>query len=169
MRFSERRSAPSLSMSVKPMQPIISPFKLSDLSAKTVKELLFGSKWQRYRDCLRKQLADRGPIPDSAWGSPQRLEVARKIEGILAEVCWGEDFRFEPNDAYSIEGEFEIGDLSEVEGVTAVEKEFSIKIPWEEMKAEIGEDPTFGQFVDYVMKLASNNSMQGTRAERPRS
>jgi hypothetical protein len=51
------------------MKPIISPLKLGDLSAKTIKELLFGSKWQRYRDSLRKQLADRGSIPDQAWGS----------------------------------------------------------------------------------------------------
>jgi acyl carrier protein len=58
--------------------------------------------------------------------------------------------------------------LSEVEGVMAIEEEFGIKVPWEEMEAEIGKDPTFGQFVDYVVKLASNKSVQGIRAERPR-
>ena len=144
------------------MQPIFSPLKISDLRAKTVKELLLGSKWKRYRDSLRKQLADRGSIPDSAWVSRERLEVARRIEHILADVCWGEEFHFAPDDPYAIVGEFEIGDLSEVEGIMAVEQAFGIKIPWEEMKAEIGEDPTFGQFVDYVMKLASNNSIQPT-------
>ena len=149
-----RRSV--LALDVRPMQPIISPFKLGDLGAKSVKKMLFGSRWQRYRDSLRKQIADRGPITDSTWGSPKRLEVARRIEGILSEVCWGEDFHFAPDDPYSIVGEFEIGDLSETEGVMAIEQEFGIKIPWQEMMAEIGENPTFGQFVDYVMKLASN-------------
>jgi hypothetical protein len=148
---------PSKTLNVEPLQPIISPLKLDDLGAKSIKELLFGSKWKRYRDSLRKQLADRGLVPDSAWGSPKRLAVARKIEGILAEVCWGENFRFAPNDPYAIVGEFEIGDLSELDGVMAVEKEFGIKILWKEITAEIGECPTFGQFVDYVMRLLASN------------
>ena len=148
---------PSKTLNVEPLQPIISPLKLDDLGAKSIKELLFGSKWKRYRDSLRKQLADRGLVPDSAWGSPERLAVARKIEGILAEVCWGENFRFAPNDPYAIVGEFEIGDLSELDGVMAVEKEFGIKILWKEITAEIGECPTFGQFVDYVMRLLASN------------
>ena len=150
------------------MRPIVSPFRLGETGAKSIKDRLLGSKWRRYRDSIRSQLSDRGPVPNSAWGDPKRLEVARKIEGILAKVCWGENFHFAPDDPYGIVGEFEVGDLSEVEGVMAIEQEFHIKIPWEEMKGEFGEYPTFGQFVDYVMKLASNKAIQGTRADRPR-
>ena len=149
------------------MKAITSPKKNGDLNTTgrfarvpILRAMLYGTEWQRYRDSLRRQLGERGPISDSVWGSAERLDAARRIESILKDHCWGEEFRFHPDDPYVVVGEWEIGDLSEVEALMEIEDAFGVKIKDEDMKAAIGEDPTFGEFVDYILRLASNMPIQ---------
>ena len=105
------------------------------------------TRWHRYRNDLRKQILERGEIPDSVWSSPEHLEIARKIEAILAATCWDEQFRFHPDDPYAVIGEFEVGDLSEVEAVMEIEDSYNIEIPNE----ILAEGITFGGLVDYIV------------------
>jgi len=151
------------------MKAITSPKRNGDLDIKgrfarvpVLRVMLYGTEWQRYRDSLRGQLAERGAISDSVWGRAERLDAARKIERILEEYCWAEEFRFHPDDPYVVVGEWEIGDLSEVEALMEIEEVFDITIKYEEMSASIGEEPTFGEFVDYVLRLASNKRVKRT-------
>lgn len=103
------------------------------------------NRWHRYRNDLRRQILARGKIPDSVWESPERLAIARKIEDILAANCWDEPFRFHPDDPYAVVGEFEVGDLSEVEAVMDIEDSFDIKIPDKALQG------TFAELVDYIL------------------
>jgi hypothetical protein len=145
------------------MKTLVSPKESGEINPKgrfshvpVLRSLIYGTDWQRYCNSIRRQCAQRGPIPDSEWGTPERCDVARKIKAILKEACWGEDFEFHPDDRYAIVGEFEIGDLSEIEALMEIETQFGIKTD-DDFRAILGEDPTFGEFVDYVMKLASGN------------
>jgi hypothetical protein len=156
------------------MKPLESPLKNDDLYPKgwcskvpILRSILYGTRSQRYQNCFRHQLADRGPVPDSAWVNSERLAAARVIERILEENCWFEEFRFHPDDPYSIVGEWEIGDLSEVEALMAIEEQFGIEIEDDTMNKALGEAPTFGQFVDYVMGLASNKPAPGDAGMAP--
>jgi hypothetical protein len=147
---------------------IVSPKSNGDIAPKgrfsnvpALRTLLYGTEWQRYRNSIRRQCFERGPIPDSAWGTQERCEIVRKIRAILKEECWGEDFEFHPDDRYAIVGEFEIGDLSEIEALAEIENQFGIKID-EDMREILGDDATFGEFVDYIIKLISGNKIKRT-------
>lgn len=78
---------------------------------------------------LKQQLAERGEVPVDVWGSGARQEIARRIEELLAEHCWGERLSFHPDDPWLVAGEWEVGDLSEAEVLMAIEGEFGVKLP----------------------------------------
>lgn len=139
------------------MQPLISPFQLGDLPAKIPWwRWIFGSPWGRYYESIKRQIDERGEVKDEIWGTADRLQIARKIESIIAEACWGETFKFHPDDPYLVVGEWEIGDLSEIECVMEIEEQFAIHIDEDETRQLLDRNATFGQFVDFVLEKSSN-------------
>lgn len=145
------------------MRPASSPISRGDIKPRRWHEIFASTRWQCYFDSLKTQLHERGPVADDAWGGQDRLEVARQIESILAECCWGENFRFHPSDPYLVVGEFEIGDLSELEALMEMEERFGIQLPDDEMREFLNRGPTFGEFVDLVRQK------QRTRDDRTES
>jgi len=151
------------------MKPLVSPKENGDLAEEKppVKSsnvllkilsrirIISFNNWRIYFESIQRQIQERGPVPDSAWQTTQRLETARKIEGILEENCWHEGFTFHPDDPYKVVGEWEIGDLSEFEAKIEIEYQFDIRIEDEQIRQMLEKNITFGEFVDYVIELAS--------------
>jgi len=150
------------------MRPLQSPRETGELANpamgwRWLVSLVTGpDRWQRYRNSLKRQIAERGPISEDAWQDPERLEVARAIERILDDCCWGERFRFHPDDPYVVVGEFEAGDLSEVEALIEIEKKYGIRFNDKEMESFLRTNPTFGQFVDLVIERKQIVSEEST-------
>ncbi len=105
-------------------------------------------KDQLYRESIKAQIEERGIVPFEVWGAEERYKVAKRIEKILCENCWLEEFSFHPKDPYYIIGEFEIGDLSEVEALMSIEEDFGFTFDDDHFKSP----PTFEQVVDYVIE-----------------
>ena len=110
------------------MQPIRSPIEIGDVSRPRWYQAFYGRRWKAYFHSLKVQLKQRGPDLDSAWGTPERLAIAREIEAILAEYSWGETIRFHPNDPWRVISEWEIDELSEVEAIPTIETRFGVTL-----------------------------------------
>lgn len=139
------------------MDPIRSPIERGDVTPHTVNPLVhfftYARRCGEYLDSIKAQLAARGPVLASEWGSADRLAVARELEAILGEHCWGgEKLQFHPEDPWFVVGEWEMGDLSEVEALMETERRFDISLPFEEVRPMIERGGTFGDFVDLVMR-----------------
>ena len=63
---------------------------------------------------------------------------------------------FIPTIRFYVIGEFEIGDLSELEVVMEIEEIFKIKIEPEELLGILSSKATFGMFVDYIVSKTRN-------------
>ena len=113
---------------------------------------IFGYPWHKYLDSIKRQIQERGDVPDEVWGDPQRLAIARQIEAIIADACWGECFKFHPDDPYVVVGEWEAGDLSELECLMEIEDQFGIHFADDEMQPHFERNITFGEFVDLVIQ-----------------
>lgn len=118
-----------------------------------VRQIVYGTEWQRYYRSIRRQITARGPVPDVAWVSEERCSAARRIEGILTERCWGDDFTFHPDDPYRVVGEWEVGDLSEVDALAEIGGDFGVHIDQDAIARLVEKGLTFGGFVDYVLNL----------------
>lgn len=113
------------------MKPLCSPIERGDVAPHTNNPLThfftYGRRCHQYLESLRQQIAERGPVPSDVWGSQARLKVAREWEAILSEFCWGgAGLQFHPADPWFIVGEWEIGDLSELEALMEAERRFDI-------------------------------------------
>jgi predicted nucleotidyltransferase len=116
-----------------------------------LRELIYGTAWRRYFRSIKRQVEQRGPIPDAVWETDERRRAAKTIEKVLSEICWGEYFTFHPDDPFYVIAEFEIGDLSEVEAMMEIETQLGIKIDDETIDRFLKNKATFGAFVDYVV------------------
>ena len=117
------------------------------------------TKWKRYKQSLRRQLQERGPISADVRQTPRRKSIASDIEIILGEACWGEHLSFHPQDPWSVIGEWEVGDLSELDAVFRIEKKFGLTLIKKEFSEQVTAGLTFGDLVTIVEK-------QGTRLPR---
>ena len=83
--------------------------------------------------------------------------IAMKVEKILAEACWGERFSFHPDDPWLVIGEWEVGDLSELDALFRIEEEFGIGLPRNEYAERIIAAMTFGDLVTVIEKTGKQN------------
>jgi hypothetical protein len=142
------------------MKNLVSPIELGDTlrtgilaCVPIVRQVVYGTQWQRYYRSIRRQITTRGPVPNAAWVSEERCSAARRIEGILKEMCWGDDFTFHPDDPYRVVGDWEVGDLSEVEALAEIGEDFGVQIDQDAIARLVEKGLTFGGFVDYVLNL----------------
>jgi hypothetical protein len=143
------------------MQPVCSPFHNGDMARYRWYQVLLIPKWNRYFASLKSQIASRGLVPPEMWGSHEQHEVARRIEEVLCRVCWGEHFTFHPLDPLLVVGEWEVGDLSEVQALMEIEREFAITISREELD-ELLANGTFGDLVNLVSSKANRLTSRST-------
>ena len=103
-----------------------------------------------YFRSLSRQVNERGPVSADVWQTPLRRNIANDIEAILSDACWGERLSFHPDDPWLVIGEWEIGDLSELDAVFRIEKRFGIELPRRELGERIMAGMTFGEFVSII-------------------
>lgn len=132
------------------MKPLESLIHRGDLSPNRWYHFLIAPRWKQYFDSLKQQLKERGPVPPEVWGDPERLEMASQIEAFLEDCCWGERLHFHPKDPWRVVGEFDIGDLSELEALMDMEKKFGVDLSLENLAPFMACEPTFGDFVDLI-------------------
>ncbi|MBL7042622.1 MAG: hypothetical protein ISR77_28560 [Pirellulaceae bacterium] len=108
------------------------------------------TKWQAYFRSLKRQVNKRGPISADVWQTPLRRKIANDIELILSDACWGERLSFHPDDSWLVIGEWEIGDLSELDAVFRIEKRFGVELPRKELGERIMAGLTFGELVTII-------------------
>ena len=123
------------------MKPLVSPYELDQVKypeiPQTFKKVpIIGrllwwfhrpTKWAIYFDCLKAQVEQRGQVPAEEWASNEMYSIAREIQALLKEHCWQEYLSFHPKDPYYVIAEFEVGDLSEVSAIMAIEEVFGVK------------------------------------------
>jgi len=143
------------------MEVISSPLTNGDMARYRWYYVLLMPRWQRYVTSLQSQCEKRGEVPANAWLGGERYEVARQIEGILGEVCWGVTLSFHPDDPFSVVGEWEIGDMSEVHALMNIERRFAVEISDEELQQLVA-DGTFGDFVDMVQRKRNAAEIRGS-------
>lgn len=163
-------AAPHLNVSIqKIMKPLESPYDIGEVEQREnkyffskIKSLFSESEFAKYVKSLKRQMKERGCVRPECWSDPERAKVAKEIEFILSEINWGEKFSFHPDDPYYIVGEWETGDLSELEAILAIEEQYSIEISDGEIDELLNNKSSFGNFVDMVLKkikVLANNSM----------
>ena len=108
------------------------------------------TKWQAYFRSLRRQVRERGPITEDVWQAPLRKRIANDIEVILSQACWGERLSFHPDDPWLVIGEWEIGDLSELDAIFQIERRFGIELPKTEFGQRVMAGLTFGELVSII-------------------
>ena len=83
------------------MKILQSPFKLGTAKRRWY-HLFLGdpNSWDPYFKALKTQLEERGVIPDHVWVTEEEKKVAKQIESLLKDVCWGENFTFLPKDEF---------------------------------------------------------------------
>lgn len=112
------------------------------------------TKRQAYFQSIKRQVEERGPVPDDVWRTPRRLAIARQIEAILGDVCWPERLAYHPNDPWLVIGEWEIGDLSELEALWKIGERFGFPVTTDFIRGDfakrITEGLTFGELVSFV-------------------
>jgi hypothetical protein len=123
--------------------------------------LLDPNRWRPYRRELRNQIEARGAIPNDVWQTGARRAVARRIEELICEHCWGEAYAFHPNDPWFVIGEIEVGDLSEVELIMAIEEEYGIDLSEQRFPPAF----TFGDMVDLAISSARSVVVHPTGAK----
>jgi hypothetical protein len=144
------------------MKAITSPLKLADIERPIPEALarwgilghalwlcLRPTKWQAYFQSIKRQVEERGMVPESAWGTPRRLAIARRIEAVLHDKCWPHQLSFHPNDCWLVIGEWEIGDLSELEALMEIEERFGLNFP-KDFGDRIDQGLTFGDLVGFI-------------------
>jgi len=99
---------------------------------------------------LKRQIKQRGPVPDEAWQTPRRRRIAEQIEEILSVACWAERLVFHPVDSWSIIGAFEIGDMSELDAVCRIEKRFGVELCNKQFGERVAAGLTFGELVTLI-------------------
>ena len=149
------------------MKALVSPFELGAVRPFPKGCLLGGLHhifvypiaWRRYRSSLIDQCAARGPVTESHWPSPQHFAVAERLRPIFAGSCWAvPELTFHPADPMAVVGEFEIGDLSEVEHIMDVEDEFELPKLGPELELLLSRDGvTLGDLVEFLLKTAPSN------------
>lgn len=132
------------------MKPLESPIQRGDLSPNRWYHFLIGPRWQQYFASLKRQMKDRGAVSPEVWGDAERLEIATQIEAILEDCCWGEPMHFHPDDPWRVVGEYEIGDLSEIEALEEIGDKFGVELSIDVMLSFFDREPTFGDFVDFI-------------------
>ena len=156
------------------MKKLVSPIELGDTvctgvlaHVPIVRQLVHGTEWQRYFTSVRRQILTRGRVPDAVWMSERRCRAARKVEGVLSESVWGDDFTFHPTDPFFVVGGWEFGDLSEIESLMDIEESFGVHLdPWA-VAGLLKNGLTFGDFVDYVLaRQEERNKPQGDAGGR---
>ena len=100
------------------MEPIESPFNNGQLPRPGSRWRHFipglGPSWRDYRAAVIAQATARGEVPPEVWSGASRHAIAQKLQRRLCEA-WGIDLSFHPEDPWLVIGEWEAGDLSEVE------------------------------------------------------
>jgi hypothetical protein len=115
-----------------------------------------------YSQSVKRQVADRGAVGKDAWGTQHRWQIAQRISEIVAIACWNEHLSFHPNDAWRIVGKCEIGNMSDVDAVCRIEKEFQLVSPCDELWQRVKDGLTFGDVVTYITE-------KGVKADRQQS
>lgn len=110
------------------------------------------TKWQAYFQSLKRQVNKRGSISADVWQTPLRRKIANDIELILSDACWGERLSFHPDDSWLVIGQWEIGDLSELDAVFRIEERFGIELPRNEFVEQVMAGLTFGELVTIIEK-----------------
>jgi hypothetical protein len=108
------------------MKPLSSPFTNGQITRKWYHQIL--TPRQQYISALQEQISERGKTHDEDWKTPKHVEVSNRIKEILRGICWEVELDFAPQDPWFIVGECEIGDLSEVEVLMDIEKEFKVRL-----------------------------------------
>lgn len=111
-----------------------------------------------YRQLLRRQCQDRGPVPAELWKSLVRHNIALGVEEVLAEACWAERFSFHPNDPWLVIGEWETGDLSELDALFRIERKFGVELPRKQFAESVVAGLTFGDLVTMIEKVRHTSS-----------
>lgn len=149
------------------MNALVSPLKSNDLDRPIPKHFgIFGlvgrmiwkimrpTRWQAYCQSVKRQIGVRGVVPDQAWETSTRLQIARQIEEILAASCWSERFSFHPDDPWLVIGQWEIGDLSELDAWWKICKLFELPYDKEYFEKNfarrIEQGMTFGDLVTII-------------------
>ncbi|MBL9090097.1 MAG: hypothetical protein JNL96_02665 [Planctomycetaceae bacterium] len=132
------------------MKQLVSPLETAEW--KTLGWRRWGNGRRCYVASLQQQMRERGPVPDEAWETAERLTIARKIEAIVADACHFTELRFHPDDPYRIVGDWEIGDLSELDALFQIERCFRISLPRSEVSPLVERRATFGEFVDLIQE-----------------
>lgn len=111
--------------------------------------------WNMYRDGLEEQFQKREASHPSDWKSQRHFEISQKITEIINKEAWQfkTPYTYYPDDPYYIMGEFEVGDLSEVEILMDIEKAYTIQFP-KNMGELITDELTFEGVIDLVIELA---------------
>lgn len=165
------------------MQPIVSPLKTADVARPIPKGLerlgivgrvlwlCFRPSWRfAYFQSVKRQVEERGSIPDSVWGTPRRLAVAREVEDILAVACWQERLSFHPDDPWRVIGEWESGDLSELDALWRIGDRFGCDLQTKAFAKQIVEGLTFGEMVSFLEEHGSRVAdMPHPQRESPQS
>jgi hypothetical protein len=137
------------------VKPLRSPFLSGQVRRRWYHRLPFISPWNEYIRALKHQLAKRGAVPAGVWGDQARQDIAKKVEGILCEHCWREYLAFHPDDPWMIVGEWEVGDMSEVEVLMEIEAAFKVVMPAGKTLMELlGNGWTFGDLVSHIAAAA---------------
>jgi hypothetical protein len=68
---------------------------------------------------------------------------------VLHDKCWPDQLSFHPNDYWLVIGEWEIGDLSELETLMEIEKRFGLNFP-KGFGDRIDQGLTFGDLVGFI-------------------
>jgi hypothetical protein len=130
------------------MKPLVSPLETAEWKAPGWRR--WGNGHRCYVANLQRQMRERGLVPDEAWETTERLQIARKIEAIVADECYLVEMRFHPNDSYRIVGYYEIGDSSELGALFQIERCFRVSFPRNEMRPLLERRAMFGEFVDLI-------------------
>ena len=85
-----------------------------------------------------------------SWAGFGDHGTAMDVQNLICNACWGEEFSFHPCDPYMVVGEWEVGDLSEVEAVLEIEERFRVNLPRDKLERII-EGGTFGDFIELVL------------------
>lgn len=129
------------------MKPLESPFSNGQIIRKWYHQLPGFLPRQKYIAALEEQIKERGKTNEAEWKTSEHFAVAKRIREILCEHCWEVEFDFAPQDPWFIIGEFEIGDLSEVEALMAIEEEFEVTL----LKRNDLDSLTFLDLVDQIV------------------
>ena len=149
------------------MQALVSPNQTRDLErtiperfiawgllGRVIWKIIRPTEWQAYHTSVERQVHARGVVPESVWRTPELAAIAKRIETILAENCWGKPLSFHPDDPWLVVGEWEIGDLSELGAYYCICKEFGLPRGKEYFMKNFAErialGMTFGELVTFI-------------------